>query len=87
MSPTSCPFLRIASSFIQPSFDMSRQATFSNTTHLRDFVDSITDNPSREKASNYIEIQTDINIFEEDGFYGSRIDVDPIHTRIRAYLT
>lgn len=66
---------------------MSRQATFSNTIHLCDFVDTITDDPSWENAPNYVEIQTDINIFEEDGFYGSRIDVDPIHTRIRAYFT
>ncbi|KAM5359225.1 hypothetical protein ACJZ2D_014652 [Fusarium nematophilum] len=66
---------------------MSRPTTFSNTIHLRDFIDSITADPSRENASNYVEIQTDINIFEEDGFYGSRIDIDAIHTRIRAYLT
>ncbi|KAM5349486.1 hypothetical protein ACJ41O_005991 [Fusarium nematophilum] len=66
---------------------MSRPTTFSNTIHLRDFVDSITADPSRENASNYVKIQTDINIFKEDGFYGSRIDIDAIHTRIRAYLT
>ncbi|KAH7110143.1 hypothetical protein EDB81DRAFT_849221 [Dactylonectria macrodidyma] len=66
---------------------MSRQVTFSNTIHLRDFVDSITDDPSRENAPNYVEIQADVNIFEEDGFYTSSIDIEPIRTRIHAYLT
>lgn len=66
---------------------MSRQATFSNTIHLRDSVDSVTDDPGRENAPNYVEIQTDVNIFDEDGFYSSRIDIDPIRTRIHAYLT
>ncbi|KAJ3453671.1 hypothetical protein MRS44_017918 [Fusarium solani] len=66
---------------------MSRPTTFSNTIHLRDFVDAITDDPTRENAPNYVEIQTDINIFEEDGFCGSHVDIDPIHTRIHAYLT
>ncbi|KAL6406094.1 hypothetical protein AUP68_10656 [Ilyonectria robusta] len=66
---------------------MSRQATFSNTIHLQDFIDSVTDNPGRENAPNYVEIQTEVNIFNKDGFYGSRIDIDPIRTRIHAYLT
>jgi len=66
---------------------MSPQTIFSSTIHLRDFVDTIAEDPSREDAPNYVEIQTDINIFEEDGFYSSNIDIDPIHTRIRAYLT
>ncbi|KAL8306275.1 hypothetical protein RB597_003176 [Gaeumannomyces tritici] len=66
---------------------MSRQSTFSNTIHLRDFVNNITDDPNRENTPNYVEIQAEINIFEEDGFYGSRIDVEPIRTRIHAYLT
>ncbi|KAH8656736.1 hypothetical protein BGZ61DRAFT_372105 [Ilyonectria robusta] len=66
---------------------MSRQSTFSNTIHLRDFVDNIKDDPSRENAANYVEIQAEINIFEEDGFYSCSIDVEPIRTRIHAYLT
>ena len=66
---------------------MSRQTTFSSTIHLRDFVDTVVEDPSREDAPNHVEIQTDVNIFEEDGFYSSNIDIDPIHTRIRAYLT
>lgn len=72
---------------VQLLLDMSRQATFSNTIHLRDFVDRITDDPSRENAPNYVEIQADVNIFEEDGFYTSSIDIEPIRTRIHAYLT
>jgi hypothetical protein len=66
---------------------MSRPTTFSNTIHLRDFIDAVTDDPARENAPNYDEIQTDINIFKEDGFCGSHVDIDPIHTRIHAYLT
>ncbi|KAJ3530217.1 hypothetical protein NM208_g9423 [Fusarium decemcellulare] len=66
---------------------MSRPTTFSNTIHLRDFVDDIKGDPARENAPNYVEIQTDINVFEEDGFRDSRVDIAPIHTRIHAYLT
>lgn len=65
---------------------MSRPTTFSNTIHLRDFVDGITDDSSRGNAPNYVEIQADVNVFEEDGFHGSSIDIEPIHTRIRTYL-
>ncbi|KAJ4176198.1 hypothetical protein NW759_017555, partial [Fusarium solani] len=83
--PHSCMFSPVS---VLPSiFAMSRLMTFSNTIHLRDFVDAITDDPTRENAPNYVEIQTDINIFEEDGFCGSHVDIDPIHTRIYAYLT
>ncbi|PVH91912.1 hypothetical protein DM02DRAFT_606043, partial [Periconia macrospinosa] len=55
--------------------------------HLRDFVDAITDDPTRQSAPNYTEIQTDINIFDEDLFYSPNITVEPIRTRIRVYLT
>jgi hypothetical protein len=65
---------------------MSRQPTFTNMIHLRDFADAITDDPTRENAPNYVEIQTDINIFEEDGFYGPNIIAEPIRTRIHAYM-
>ncbi|KAL5583772.1 hypothetical protein FOVSG1_013486 [Fusarium oxysporum f. sp. vasinfectum] len=66
---------------------MSLQSTFSNTFHLRDFVDTVTDDPSRENASNYVEIHTDANIFEESSFYSPNVNVEPIRTRIHAYLT
>ncbi|KAI8649799.1 hypothetical protein NCS55_01442800 [Fusarium keratoplasticum] len=66
---------------------MSLQSTFSNIIYLRDFIDNVTDDPSRENAPNYMEIQTEINIFEEGGFYSSKVNVEPIRTRIRAYLT
>ncbi|KAM6514230.1 hypothetical protein FALCPG4_015468 [Fusarium falciforme] len=83
--PGSCIFSPVS---VLPSiFAMSQPTTFSNTIYLRDFVDAITDDPTRENAPNYVEIQTDINIFEEDGFCGSHVDIDPIHTRIHAYLT
>lgn len=83
--PRSCIFSPVS---VLPSiFAMSRLTTFSNTIHLRDFVDAITDDPTRKNAPNYVEIQTDINIFEEDGFCGSHVGIDPIHTHIHAYLT
>jgi hypothetical protein len=66
---------------------MSRQPTFTNTIHLRDFIDAIIDDPTRENAPNYIEIQTDINIFDEDRFYSPNVIAEPIRTRIHAYLT
>lgn len=55
--------------------------------HLRDFVDAIVDDPTRENAPNYAEILTDVNIFEEDGFHHHDIVTEPIRTRIHAYLT
>ena len=64
----------------------SRPPTLINTIHLRDFVDSVVGDPTRADT-NYIEIQTDINIFEEDRFYSSNVIAEPIHTRIRAYVT
>lgn len=66
---------------------MSRQSTFSNIIHLRDFVDAITADPTRENAPNYVEIQMDLNIFDEDGFYSLNITAESIPTRIHAYLT
>ena len=66
---------------------MSRQQTFSSLIHIRDFADSITPDPTRDNAPNYAEIQADINIFEEDGFYSPNIIAEPIRTRIHAYLT
>lgn len=54
--------------------------------HLRNFIDSIADDSSKD-TPNYIEIQTDINVFEEDGFHSSNITVESIHTRIHTYLT
>jgi hypothetical protein len=54
---------------------------------MRDFVNNVTDDPSRENAPNYVEIQAEVNIFEEDGFYSSSVDIEPIRTRIHTYLT
>ena len=66
---------------------MSRQPTFSNIIHIRDFIDTIAEAPSRDGASNFVNILTDINVFEEDSFYSPDIIVEPVRTRIRAYLT
>ncbi|KAL8296205.1 hypothetical protein RB601_003590 [Gaeumannomyces tritici] len=65
---------------------MSRQPTFSSIIHLRDFVDTITDDSTRD-APNYAEIRADINIFDEDGFYSPDIIAEPIRTRIHVYMT
>lgn len=65
---------------------MSRQPSFSSIIHLRDFINTIIDNPTRD-SSNFVEIQTDINIFEEDGFYSPNIVIEPVHARIHTYIT
>jgi len=44
------------------------------------------DNPARD-SPNFVEIQSDINIFDEDGFYSPNIIIEPIRTRIHTYLT
>lgn len=66
---------------------MSRQPTLSNIIHIRDFVDTIKDDLTGETTTNYAEIQTDVNVFEEENFSSPNIIIDPIRTRIRAYLT
>jgi hypothetical protein len=65
---------------------ISRSQTFSNIIHLRDFVDAVLDDPTKDSGSNHVEIRTDANICAEDGFCESGIVVEPIRTRIRAYL-
>jgi hypothetical protein len=42
---------------------------------LRDFVDGVVDDPTRADTK-YLEIQTDINIFEEDRFYSTNVIVE-----------
>src|SRR6516162_9645501 len=64
-----------------PSFQMPPHL------HLCDFVDAITDDPSRVNTPNYVEIRTAVNIFKEDRFHSANVIVQPIHARIRAYLT
>lgn len=63
---------------------MSQQQPLSNIIHIRDFVDVVRDDPTRE---GYVEIQTEVNVFHEDGFYTPDVIVEPIQARIRAYLT
>jgi hypothetical protein len=58
--------------------------SLTNTIHIRDFVDCV-NNPTG--LENYIEIQADINIVEENRFHSPDVIVEPIHTRIRAYVT
>lgn len=59
--------------------------TLNNTIHLRDFVDGVVDDPTRA-GIHYIEIQTDVNIFEEDRFYSSSVVAGPIRGRECAYV-
>ena len=54
--------------------------------HLRDFVDTITDDSTRD-APNHVEIHADINISHEDGFNSPDIVVEPIRTRVHVYMT
>jgi hypothetical protein len=49
--------------------------TLTNTIHLRDFVDGVVNDPTRADTK-YLEIQTDINIFEEDRFYSTNVIVE-----------
>lgn len=66
---------------------MSRQQTYACVIHVRDFVDVVVDDPTREGSPNYVEIQSDIHVFEEDGFCNPGIVVEPIPAHIRTYMT
>jgi hypothetical protein len=59
---------------------------YTNAIHIRDFVDAVTDDPNKADNHNYIEIQSDINVFNEDQFYTRRVTVEPIRARVRAYI-
>jgi len=61
------------------------QPIFSTIIHLRDFINTIIEDSTRD-APNYTEIYIDINIFEEDSFYSPNIIAEPICTRIRIYI-
>ncbi|KAK0753526.1 hypothetical protein B0T18DRAFT_17202 [Schizothecium vesticola] len=65
--------------------NMSRQPNFSSIIHLRDFIDIVADDPSRD-APNFVEIQTGINVFK-DGSSSPNISVEPVRVRIHAYPT
>ena len=54
--------------------------------HFRDFVDDVVPDQNQPNDENYVKIHTDINIFQEDNFYDSRIIVEPIHCCIHVYL-
>src|SRR6478735_2972131 len=56
-----------------------------NSIHIRDFVDEVLPDSTRPNAPNYVEIHTNVNLFQEDGFYDASIAVEPIQTCIRAY--
>lgn len=66
---------------------MSQLPILPNTIHLRDFVDSITDDPTRDSAPNYVQIHTEVNIVQKAGFHSSVVNADPIPACILAYLT
>lgn len=61
-----------------------------NTIHIRDFIDSIGPDPSRSNAApgnGFVEIRSFVNVFPEDQFSCSVITVEPLVTRIRAFLS
>ena len=47
---------------------MSRQQALSAMIHIRDFVDTIASDATRADTANRVEILTEVNVFEEDGF-------------------
>ena len=63
----------------------SREPTLSNTIHLRDFVDAVTNDPTRADTTSFVEIRSHVNVFE-DRFYSPNIVVEPVQTRLRAYI-
>jgi hypothetical protein len=79
--------LRFSTHPSQISFKISRQPTFTNIIHLRDFINAIIDNLTQENALNFVKIHIDINIFKEDRFYNPNIIAKPIRTYIHTYLT
>lgn len=83
LRPPCCIPVILLTSNIMPS----TSAKLANTIHIRDFVDDVLADRTQPNKRNYFEIHTDVNIFQEDGFYDSGITVEPIHTCIRTYLT
>jgi hypothetical protein len=65
---------------------MSGRPTFTNTIHLRDFVDNISHNPHRPNSPNHVSLHTEINVFDEGGFLNSSITAEPIAAQILAYV-
>ena len=65
----------------------SNPAKAMSVIHIRDFVDEVVADRNRPEDENYVEIHTDINIFQEDNFYDSRVIVEPIQCCMHAYLT
>jgi hypothetical protein len=67
---------------------LSTTTNFSSTIHIRDFVVNIVPDKTHSQSENsaYVEIHADVNIFSEDKFSEPTVIMEPIHTRIRAYL-
>ncbi|KXH62495.1 hypothetical protein CNYM01_14036 [Colletotrichum nymphaeae SA-01] len=57
-----------------------------NIIHIRDFIDEILPDSTRPETPNYTEIHAAVNVFQEDDFYDSTINSDPIQACIRVYL-
>ena len=58
-----------------------------STIHIHNFVNKVIADQNQPDDENYIKIHINVNIFQEDFFYDSRIIVEPIHCSIHAYLT
>ena len=64
----------------------SRFSNLTNTIHIRDFVDSISPDPTKPGSPSYVEISSHINLFGEDDFSCSDVIVSPLRARLRAYV-
>src|SRR5579871_2054930 len=67
----------------------SRITNFTNTIHIRDFVLDVGPDHTRSDSSyssSQIEIQSDINIFEDDDIRDSSIIAEPIHACLRVFI-
>src|SRR5947207_7647770 len=60
---------------------------FMSAIHIHDFVDEVVADQNQSDNENYIEIHTDVNIFQEDFFYDFRIIIESIHCFIHTYIT
>ncbi len=54
--------------------------------HIHNFVDEVVADQNQSDDENYIKIHINVNIFQEDFFYDSRIIVESIHCFIHVYF-
>ncbi|OHE90263.1 hypothetical protein CORC01_14440 [Colletotrichum orchidophilum] len=64
----------------------SQLPKLTNIIHIRNFIDDVRPDSIRPETPNYAEIHATVNVFQEDDFYDTKIDSDPIQTCVRVYL-